>query len=278
MYTYSMTQWIAGDEDVEKSFIRLKKCGYDGIEFAAEPYTLDQDRLVSLMKKHEMCCTSLCGIFTNNRDLTANEDKGKDAVDYLKASVDFAVKVGAPLIIVVPSPVGRTEPLVEHPYDIAWKNAVFNIRNAADYAQSKGVIFVIEAINRYETYFVNTLTKALKFVKDVDHEAVKMMADLFHMGIEENNINASLHMIADYLKHVHLADNTREAAGLGCFDFKGLLYILRDIGYKGSLTMEFMPRVANPYVLSDMETHSQLMDTYAKQAIDYMKRMETSLV
>ena len=42
---------------------RLKKNGYDGIEFAAEPYTIDQERMVSLLKKYEMECTSLCGIF-----------------------------------------------------------------------------------------------------------------------------------------------------------------------------------------------------------------------
>ena len=63
MYKYSMTQWIVGNEDIEYSFQRLKKNGYDGIEFAAEPYTIDQERMVSLLKKYEMECTSLCGIF-----------------------------------------------------------------------------------------------------------------------------------------------------------------------------------------------------------------------
>ena len=37
MYKYSMTQWIVGNEDIEYSFQRLKKNGYEGIEFAAEP-------------------------------------------------------------------------------------------------------------------------------------------------------------------------------------------------------------------------------------------------
>ena len=52
MYKYSMTQWIVGNEDIEYSFQRLKKNGYDGIEFAAEPYTIDQERMVSLLKKY----------------------------------------------------------------------------------------------------------------------------------------------------------------------------------------------------------------------------------
>ena len=123
-----------------------------------------------------------------------------------------------------------------------------------------------------------TLTKAYKLVKEIDHPAVCIMADMFHMSIEENNIGASLRMIADKLIHVHIADNTREAAGLGNTDFKEMFYVLNDIGYKGPLTMEFMPRVANPYASGDMDTQSQLMDFYAEQAINYMKALEKSVV
>ena len=279
MYRYSMTQWIVGNEDIEYSFERLKKFGYDGIEFAAEPYTLDTDRCLQLMKKHDLVCTSLCGIFTGKRDLSSSDPMvAKNAIQYIRDSVDFAVKVGAAYMIVVPSPVGHTELPTGQTYDEVWRNSIRNIKMAADYAQDKGVGLCIEAINRYETYFVNTLAKAYALVKEIDHPSVGIMADMFHMSIEENNIGRSLRMIADKLIHVHIADNTREAAGLGNTDFKEMLYVLRDIGYEGPLTMEFMPRVANPYASGNVETQSKLMDGYAKQAIEYMKQMERSLV
>ncbi len=160
MYQYSMTQWIVGNEDIEYSFERLKKYGYDGIEFAAEPYTTDQKRMMELLKTYEMKCTSLCGIFPENRDLTAGDpQKAAAAVQYVKDSVDFAVNVGAPYMIVVPSPVGRTELPEGHTYEEMWENAVKNVRTAADYARSRGIRLCIEAINRYEPYFVNTLEK-----------------------------------------------------------------------------------------------------------------------
>ena len=275
MYRYSMTQWIVGNEDVEFSFQRLKKYGYDGIEFAAEPYKTDQNRMVDLLKKYDMCCTSLCGIFPEERDLTS--DKAETAIQYIKDSVDFAVKVGAPYMIIVPSPVGRTEKPEEMSYESLWKNAVKNIRIAADYAASKKIRLAIEAVNRYETYFVNTLEKAYRLVKEINHPAVGIMADMFHMSLEENNIGASLRMISDELMHVHIADNTREAAGLGSTDFKEMLYVLKDIGYNGPLTMEFMPRVANPYATGELETKSKIMDYYAGQAINYMKCLERSM-
>lgn len=278
MYKYSMTQWIVGNEDIEYSFQRLKKNGYDGIEFAAEPYTIDQERMVSLLKKYEMECTSLCGIFPEERDLTSRDPEcANTAIQYIKDSVDFAAKVGAPYIIVVPSPVGRVTLPADYTYDEVWENAKKNLKIAADYAASKNVKLAIEAINRYETYFLNTLTKAYKFVCEMNHPAVWIMADMFHMSLEENNIGASLRMIADRLIHVHIADNTREAAGLGNTDFKEMFYVLRDIGYKGPLTMEFMPRLANPYESGDLETKSHLMDKYAEQAINYMKTLEKSV-
>ena len=279
MYKYSMTQWIVGNEDITQSFARLKKCGYDGIEFAAEPYTTDTKRMQKLLKEYDMVCTSLCGIFTEQRDLTAGVGFAADAaIAYLKDSVDFAVQVGAPYIIVVPSPVGRTELPAGNSYEYRWENAVKNLIVAADYAAQKGVMLAVEAINRYETYLVNTLEKAYAMVKQVNHPQVMIMADLFHMSLEENSIIKSLRMVADKLIHVHVADNTREAAGLGRTDFKEILYVLRDIGYQGPLTMEFMPRVANPYASGQIQTQSELMDRFAKQAIDYMKMLESSLV
>lgn len=158
MYKYSMTQWIVGDEDIEQSFRRLKNCGYDGIEFAAEPYTLDAERLLALMEKYGLSCTSLCGIFPEERDLTASEPEAAEAaVKYVCDSVDLAVRVGAPLMIVVPSPVGRVAPPAGRSIEDIRACAVRNIRRAADYAHSRGVILAIEAINRYETYFANTL-------------------------------------------------------------------------------------------------------------------------
>lgn len=277
MYHIGMTQWVAGDEPLEVSCARMKKYGYDGIEFAAEPYQLDADECVSLMKKYNLNCRSLCGIFGEDRDLTADGDAGEKAVQYLRDSVDLAVKTGAGVIIVVPSPVGRTKKPEGKTMEELNRNAVENIRRAADYAQEKGVRFAIEAINRYETYFVNTLSKALKLVEEINHPAVGIMADLFHMSIEEGSSVDSLYMIRNHLLHVHIADNTREPAGMGHTDFKEILRALKRIGYEGSLTMEFMYRLADPYSSREVNTQTELMDRYAEQAIDYIRMTERSI-
>jgi D-psicose/D-tagatose/L-ribulose 3-epimerase len=277
MYHIGMTQWVFGNEPLERSFIRLSKCGYDGIEFAAEPDALDASECLALMKKYSINCKSLCGIFNEDRDLTASGEQGEKAVTYLMKSVDFAEKVGAKIIIVVPSPVGRTVQPEGTCYDRLIDNAVCNIRRAADYTQQHGVKLAIECINRYETYFINTMAKGFDLVKKIDHPAVGIMADFFHMSIEERSIPGSLDMVRDYLLHVHIADNTREAAGLGHTDFKEALKTLKNIGYDGSLTMEFMNRLANPYASTDIGNQAERMDRNAKQSIDYIRMIERSI-
>jgi sugar phosphate isomerase/epimerase len=277
MYHIAMTQWIAGDEDIETSCRRLQRYGYDGIEFAAEPHKIDAEKHLALMHKYGLDCRSLCGIFDESRDLTGCGDAGKNAVTYLIDSVDLAVKVNAKVIIVVPSPVGRTVQPEGKSLDELRNNAIKNILEAADHAQKQGVKFAIEAVNRYETYFVNTLEKARSLVEDIGHPAVGIMADLFHMSIEESSFTQSLLMIQDKLLHVHIADNTREPPGLGHTDFKETLRVLKKIGYSGSLTMEFMYRLADPYSSKEIKTETGLMDEYASQAIDYIKMIERSI-
>lgn len=264
MYHIAMTQWIAGNESIEKSCIRLQKYGYNGIEFAAEPRKLSAAECSSLIQQYGLDCRSLCGIFDESRDLTDGGEAGKNAVQYLKDSVDFARKVGAKIIIVVPSPVGRTvQPAGKNLNELRCY-ALRNTAEAADYAQANGVRLAIEAINRYETYFINTLEKALAFVNELRHPAVGLMADLFHMSIEENSFTQSLLAVQDKLIHVHVADNTREPAGLGRTDFKEILRVLNKIGYQGSLTMEFMYRLADPYSAAEASTQTNLMDQYVR--------------
>ncbi|MCI2147875.1 MAG: sugar phosphate isomerase/epimerase [Clostridiales bacterium] len=277
MYRIGMTQWIVGDEPLEISCARMNRYGYDEIEFAADPHRLDADVCRALMVRYHLSCHSLCGLFDETRDLTDDGENGRRAVQYLKDSVDFAQKVGAGIIIVVPSPVGRAVKPEGIPAELFRENAVRNIREAADYAKAHNVRFVIEAINRYETWFINTLAKARDLVDEIDHPAVGFMADLFHMSLEEASITDSLYRVSDRLWHVHVADNTREAAGMGSTDFKEILRTLLRIGYQGSLTMEFMYRLSDPYSAQELSTQTDRMDHYAKQAIDYIRMMERSV-
>ncbi len=271
-YQYSVTQWIYGNEDIEQSMIRLKKYGYSGMEFAAEPYSLDVDLLKTLLDKFDLKCSSLCGIYNIERDLSSSDAKIRsNAIRYVKDSINMAKELQASTLIVVPSPVGKVSP--DETYTQSWKYGVQSLKEIAPYAQEQGVYLAIEAINRYETFLLYNLTLALNFVEEVNHPNVGLMADLFHMSLEERNSVSTLKNIQKYLKHIHIADNTREAAGLGNTNFVDVFKTLEDINYKGWITMEFMPAISDPYVLSSQEQNKDVMEEFTKQSINYCKQL-----
>lgn len=270
MFVYSATQWIFGNEPMETSLRRLSRFGYDGVELAGEPAALNVAELRGQLARHGLVCTSICGIYTAERDLShPDEERRRQAVHYVKACIDLAVEVGASVIIVVPSPVGRLQWLSSREEE--WAHAVSSLKEAGAYAGEAGVRLAIEALNRFETVLVNTLDAARQLAEAVNEPSVGVMADLFHMNIEERDHVQALRSIAPYLMHVHIADNTREAAGLGQTDFAKVFRTLLDIGYVGSITMEFLPRVSNPYEAAGMSGTDSLYDAYTKQSIDHIR-------
>jgi D-psicose/D-tagatose/L-ribulose 3-epimerase len=276
LYTYSVTQWIYGNEDIETSLQRLKKYGYDGVELAGEPYTMDLDYIEGLLRKYDLVCTSICGIYTPERDLSSpNAETRQQAIHYVKDCVNMAERLGAVTVIVVPTYVGKTAPWTNAAEE--WSNAISSFKDVGEYAEKKRINLAIEALNRFETYLVNNLELAFQFAEEVKMKNVRIMADLFHMNIEERNHVDALRKIAPYLVHVHIADNTREAAGLGQTDFRPVMKTLAEIGYRGSITMEFLPPVANPYLAANREGNGGIFDSYTERSIQEIKDIVNDL-
>jgi sugar phosphate isomerase/epimerase len=104
-----------------------------------------------------------------------------------------------------------------------------------------GVEIALEALNRYETHLLRTLADADQLRRLIDSPNVRLMADVFHMNIEEDSIAASVRAHAAQIVHVHLADSQRREPGSGHLDFAAVFEALADNGYTGALAMEFLP-------------------------------------
>ena len=110
-----------------------------------------------------------------------------------------------------------------------------------DEAAARGVTLLYEPLNRYETNLFTALGATAGFVNLLQKPAVKLLADLFHMNIEEQDIAAALRAAGPTVGHVHFADSNRRAAGYGHTDFAPIAAALRDIGYDGYLSAEVLP-------------------------------------
>lgn len=112
------------------------------------------------------------------------------------------------------------------------------LQQLGEHIAPAGITLVIECLNRYETHFINTLAQGTGIAKRVDRPNVKVLADFFHMNLEEADISASLQEAGEYVAHVHLADSNRFVPGRGHLDFGPGLRYLRESGYDGVLAME----------------------------------------
>ncbi len=277
---YAVSNWIYGDEPLETTFDRLSRCGYDGVELKYEPGQYSAAEVRRLCDRYRLQALSLAGMYPLERDL-ANPDPEvrRQATEYLRAGTDFAREVGASLIIVVPSAVGKTGPVGELRDEGEWEDAgrrewgyaVESVRRAAGYAESRGIILAIEPINRYESYLVNTAGQGLRFISEVGSDSVRLHLDTFHMNIEEADPAGAILAAGDRLVNLHLSDSNRQAIGRGHYDFAALLAALEAIGYTGALTLEPLPPVPDAGLATRLKRYMAERDVYALESITRLR-------
>jgi len=111
------------------------------------------------------------------------------------------------------------------------------IHLAGDHCEAHGIILCLEPLNATETNLINTVAQATAWAGEIDRPSVRVLADCFHMGMEEEPYE---HIVeaGDLLKHVHVADkNRRYPADFG-YDIDGFFAALRQAGYDGRVSIE----------------------------------------
>jgi sugar phosphate isomerase/epimerase len=159
------------------------------------------------------------------------------AREFVVQIIDAAGAIGAPAII--GSMQGRCGPGADLEPTRAVLRDALNV--LGKYAERHGVPLIYEPLNRYETNLVNTLGKGVELIESLSTKNVRLLADLFHMSIEERDLPQAILAAGKHIGHVHLADSNRRPAGFGHTDFAPIAKALREIGYDGYVSAECLP-------------------------------------
>ena len=119
-----------------------------------------------------------------------------------------------------------------------WNRAVEAHKYLAEYAGNADIVLSFEPLNRFETYFINTMEDAAAFATAVNHPSFKILYDTFHANIEEKDPITAYDHVREHIGNIHFAENDRGIPGAGHIDFPAMCRKLRSTGYDDWLTIE----------------------------------------
>jgi sugar phosphate isomerase/epimerase len=228
--------------DLAEACRKAQQLGFDAIEvFPPAPDAVDPARLRILLNDHGLALAAVgTGAGWVKRKLTLTQPEVASRVkarEFIREIVDFAGQLHAPAII--GSMQGRSGDGVEPP--TARGYLADSLELLGEHAKQYQVPLIFEPLNRYETNLANTLDSGVKLLRSLSTTNVVLLADLFHMNIEEINPADAIRAAGGHVGHVHFVDSNRRAAGFGHFDFAPIAQALHEIQFDGFASAEALP-------------------------------------
>lgn len=213
--------------------------GYHAVEiFAPGPDAVPASTLKPLLQETNLAVAAVgtgAGWVQQRLSLTSPvEAVRRKAIEFIASMIDFGGPYGAPAII--GSMQGR------HGDGVSMEQARDWLRTALDElgeeARRFNIPLIYEPLNRYETNLTNTMAAGVELLQSLQTDNVRLLADLFHMNIEETDIAAGLLAGGRFIGHVHFVDTNRRPAGCGHMSYGPIVSALRDIGFDGYVSAE----------------------------------------
>ena len=244
---------------LEHGCAQAARFGFDAVEvFPRSPAEVDVQQLRQLLDRHGLKLAAVgtgAGWLTQQLSLTSTDSAvAQRAAEFIRGVIELAGTFGAPAIIGsmqgrIPTPEQR---------ESLFAQMTLAIELLAQHAERFEVPLLIEPLNRYETNVFTDLATTASWIGSLKTKNVRILADMFHMNIEEADMAESIRQFGSLIGHVHFADSNRRAIGLGHTDAGAVVEALKSVGYSGYLSAEVFP-------LPDAETTAaQTISSYRK--------------
>lgn len=216
----------------------LRELGFEGIELnIAAPEKENIGDILRFLDRFELGFSMFAtGLTAKTRNLSLSSPDAtvrERSIRQCQAMIDFVAGQKTGIII------GFLKGGPQNDRNGARNRFSDSLKQIGPYAAFRRVRVLIEATNRYESAVANDLSATAELIEPRETEFLQMLPDTFHMNIEEaKGVAVALATFAGHYQSVHLSDNNRFFPGLGAMDFKKILSALKQIGYRGTMTIE----------------------------------------
>lgn len=225
-------------ETHEALLARIKEWGFDGVELFVSTQEPASPSAVRQMLDRLGLERNACCVLPREANIVSSRAAVRArGIEHLKRYIEVTAQLGGRLIC---GPIYAALGVItrRRRTQREWDRAVEALQEAARYAQQYEIKLCLEPLNRFETYFLNTLDDAARLVHSIAQPNVGIHFDTFHANIEERHPAEAVRAVAKDLAHVHISENDRGTPGTGHVDWRGVMMALKDIGYDGWLTIE----------------------------------------
>lgn len=236
--------WMMPGETFYEKMQHAARYGFDGVEIRLFEKDYSPTIIGEIIRAGQGAGVVPCSLIMPGeiyRKPLLDRETLEAKIKLSKKAVDAAAELGCPTIVCPEYGYQSPLPLFDHPRRPTLEQhelLITFLETVSAYAREAGARVMIEPINRYETRFFYTLEDGKQVLEEVRASNLGLLADLFHMNIEEVDVPSALQKYSADIYHIHLGDSNRLTPGQGHTDFSSAFNVLRQTGYDGYMALE----------------------------------------
>jgi len=232
--------WVGTGVGLEDGIRTAKEIGFDSYDIFEDPLDIDdatREMIKSVSGEVGLPIRSVVCVAFGIVDF--NPSVRRFTLDRIKAYIDQGAYLGARnLLLVVGEYFWDGEVF---PEEAIWDLAKEMVKEAGEYAQSKGLEVVLE-LEPFTQALLKNVDEIARFVREIDHPAVRANADISHLHLSHASFD-DVQKLTGLIGHIHLSDCDGKVhgdlpAGRGVTPISEYLAAIRDTGYDGTVSIE----------------------------------------
>lgn len=224
-------------EGYEEAFSWMRQHGYEGVELLIRnPAHVEVERLDACLRQWDL---KIAAIGTSPMQIEeklflmhADPENRKEAMRRCEGFLKLCGYYQAPALI------GKYRGMIGSDPHCSWQYLNQVMTDICAQARTLGVPVLVEPQNATNINNLNTIDEALSWIEEMNQDNLGILADIYHMGITEESIEASLRRAAGKIGFIHMSDSDRKVPGEGTLPILSVLETLKDIGYPGYVSLE----------------------------------------